>query len=189
MDAGCLDSHIPVKTDLLILEQNEDNGTGESSLHAERFLWRLNAHFRSQADARNVNLPGNGSATKWHAPPVILVNTISVTEGEKNRHCMEPTVDCDATVCPLWNYTLPVGIKFEDRYLALMQHFGYASLSMRDFYLALLHDGLLGRLQLGICQFFSVMALPDSMHPAPLGQLLLSDIVVNHLVRRGLLVW
>lgn len=102
---------------------------------------------------------------------------------------MESAVNCNASACPSWNYTLPVGTMFEDRYLDLMQHFGYASLSLRDFYLALLRDGSLEKLKLGHCQFFAAVVAPDSMHPAPLGVVLMSDLLVNYLVRQGLLIW
>lgn len=54
--AGCLDSHIPGLTDLMILEQNEHTMgfMHADAKNAERLLWRLHHHFRSAARVRGA---------------------------------------------------------------------------------------------------------------------------------------
>lgn len=169
-DQGCLDSHIPRRLDLLILEQNERGGANAVQLkQAESFMWRLARHF-------------TGSSIS--PVPIVMVSTIAVAQpysphSECMAHgkCTGCSVEYQHSIKPSL-----VGQCMEDQYLPLLKHFGFSSFSLRNFYLHVLSSGALAKNgNLTACQFLGKLHI-DVMHLDALGQILISDILVNYFV-------
>ena len=168
-DQGCLDSHIPQQLDLLILEQNERGGKNAGQLgQAESFLWRLARHF-------------SGSSTS--PVPVVMISTIAVAPPYSSHSaCMEGG-KCSDCKEPFQHNLKPslIGECMEEQYLPLLKHFGFSSLSLRNFYLDVLSSGALTKNGLTDCQFLGKLH-QDVMHLSALGQILVSDLLINYLV-------
>ena len=170
-DQGCLDSHIPRQPDLLILEQNERGVKDAGQLNrAESFLWRLTHHFRF-----------NGSTSPV---PVVMLSTIAVAPPySPQSKCMEGGRCPGKCSLPSFEHNLQpslIGDCMEDHYLPLLKHFGFSSLSLRNLYIKLLSSEALAR-NLSSCQILGKLH-HDVMHLDRLGQMLVSDLLVNYLV-------